>query len=410
MVESRAVKTSSQQKAKRSLSVAVFLNRRSKGSRDQAAGVFRFASEHDDWEIHLYSRPDTPADLKKLAASMISRPDGIISGGMSVVETLRKRFGRRIPAVLLDVHNPSGRTDADGYVLCDDHAVGKRAAEFLLSRGYTAFAFAGIDDTPFGDPDMFNSQNRENGFRRELEKAGMTLSVYREKPLPGGCHYSGDEELGSWLHSLPKPCALLACSDTIAQSVLDCCRQRRIGVPQQIAVLGIENEPSVCENTKPTLSSIEPDYSGGGYISAVLLDRIMRDPADARSARRAKYGVAGLSERMSTSSMCGQMRRVSRALETIRLRALSGLTVRQLADEMGITVRSLEKAFQDACGGTVRDAILKVRLAEARRLAKRTRLRVDEIARSCGFRTGSALKALFKRYFGLSVRECRKSQ
>lgn len=393
----------------RNFSVAVFLNRKSKGSREQAAGVFRFASERDNWEVHLYSRPETSTDLNRLARSLISRPDGIISGGIQVVEALRQRFGRRIPAVLIDVNDPTLRANADGLVLCDDHAIAEKAAEFFLSRGYESFAFAGISDTPTGDPDMFNSQNRETGFRRRIEKAGKHLYTYSEKMPPGGCHYTGGEALGSWLRSLPKPCALLACSDTIAQSVLVECRKRRIGVPQQIAVLGTDNEPSVCENTKPSLSSIEPDFFGGGYRSAEMLDEIMRCKSSRPAIHRITYGIVGLSERMSTCNTTGLRLRTARALETIRNRALAGLTAKQLADEMGLTTRSLELAFRSASQGTVRDAILNVRLAEAARLVKHTRLCSDEIAKRCGFRTGSALKAIFKKRFGTSIRACRKS-
>jgi len=393
----------------RNFSVAVFLNRKSKGSREQAAGVFRFASERDNWEVHLYSRPETSTDLNRLARSLISRPDGIISGGIQVVEALRQRFGRRIPAVLIDVNDPTLRANADGLVLCDDHALAERAAEFFLSRGYESFAFAGISDTPTGDPDMFNSQNRETGFRRRIEKAGMSLSTYCEKLPPGGCHYTGGEALGDWLRSLPKPCALLACSDTIAQSVLDACRKRRIGVPQQIAVLGIDNEPSVCENTKPTLSSIEPDFFGGGYRSAGMLYDIMRDKPSAGTLFRDTYGIVGLSERMSTCNTVGLRLRAARALELIRKKALSGLTARQLAAEMGVTVRSLELTFQAASCGTIRDAILKVRLGEADRLVRKTRLSAEEIAKRCGFRTDSALKAIFKKRFGRSIRAWRQS-
>ena len=393
----------------RNFSVAVFLNRKSKGSREQTAGVFRFASERDDWEIHLYSRPETSADIDRLASSMISRPDGIVSGGIEVVEALRKKFGRRIPAVLLDVNDPAMRADAEGLVLCDDHALAEKAAEFFLSRGYESFAFAGISDTPTGDPDMFNSHNRETGFRRRIEKAGKSLATYTEKLPPGGCHYTGGEALGGWLRSLPKPCALLACSDTIAQSVLDACRERRIGVPHQIAVLGMDNEPSVCENTKPTLSSIEPDFLGGGYRSAEMLDEIMRRKSPGHATLRATYGFVGLSERMSTSNTTGLRLRAAHALEIIRKRALSGLTARQLAREMGITPRSLELAFRATTHGTVRDAILDIRLAEAGRLVKHTGLRMEEIAKRCGFRTCSALKAIFKKRFGMCMRAWRQS-
>ena len=393
--------------SRRNFSVTVFLNRKSKASRDQTAGVFQFAAQHDGWEIHLYSRPETPGDLDSLARSMSSPPSGIISGGIKVVQALRRKFRRRIPAVIVDAGD-TGSIDADGFMTCDDNAIADKAADFFLSRGYESFAFAGIVDSPDGDPNTVNSDNRKDGFGRRLAKAGFGLSVYEEKMPPGACHYANRKRLDEWLKALAKPCALLACSDTIAQSVIDACRRARMFIPQQIAIIGIDNESTVCENTRPTLSSIEPDFLGGGYNAAAMLNEIMRRKKPSASTLRAKYGIAGFSERMSTCSTAGQRIRAARALDTIRQRALTGLTAKQLADEMGVTVRALELAFKAASCGTIRDAILGVRLKEAARLAKDTRMRADEIAARCGFRTASALKSIFKKRIGESMRSWRQ--
>lgn len=391
----------------RNLSVYVFLHRRSKASREQASGALRYAAEHDNWDLHIFSRPENPEELARLVLFPLQKPDGIISGSPDIAVALQEKFHADIPTVLIDFNAPN-RAHPGGLVFCDDHAIANRAAELLLPKKFAAYAFAGVCDTLDGDSETMISRNRMNGFRRRLAQAGHALSSYVENLPRGTDHYLDEKALGDWLKALPKPCALFAHSDMLARSVIAVCRKQRIDVPLQIAVLGVGNEPSVCECTTPTLSSLEPDFENGGYLAAALLDEIMREDAPARRTRRVKYGLLGLTERTSTRSAIGGRLRVSQALDVIRTRALSGLTVKALAAEFGITPRALELAFKAAARRPVRDEILAVRLAEAARLLKQTHLRIGEIAEHCGFRTDAALKAIFTKRYGLSMRAWRQ--
>ncbi|MGN0833238.1 MAG: substrate-binding domain-containing protein [Kiritimatiellia bacterium] len=391
----------------RNLSVYVFLHRRSKASREQASGALRYAAEHDNWDLHVFSRPENPDELKRLVQFPLQRPDGIISGNPDIVVALQKKFHADIPTVLIDYNAPN-RAHPDGLVFCDDHAIANKAAELFLPKKFAAYAFAGVCDTLGGDSETMISRNRENGFRRRLAQAGHALSSYVENLPRGTDHYLDEQALGDWLKALPKPCALLAHSDMLARSVIATCRKRRIEVPLQMAVLGVGNEPSVCECTSPTLSSLEPDFADGGYQAARMLDEIMRERPSERRTLRAKYGLLGLTERTSTRNAVGGRLRVSQALDVIRKRAVSGLTVSALASESGITPRALELAFKAASRRTVRDEILAVRLAEATRLLRQTQLRIGEIAERCGFRTDAALKAIFARRYGMSMRAWRR--
>lgn len=387
----------------RTLSVAVFLNRQSKASRDQVAGILQFAARRESWYLHILSRPDTPDELEAILKTL--KPDGIIAGSYSLVQRFHRNHRRRIPAVVLDCFD-AARGTADSIVLCADHTIGRTAADFFLERGFEHFAFAGIsgDDAEF---ESFNSTNRENGFRRALARRGAALNVYRERLPPRGRQYADTRRLGEWLDALPKPCALLACSDMIAQSVITVCRKHRIAVPLQIAVLGVDNDEEVCENTVPTLSSIAPDYRAGGFKAAEMLDRLLQGPESGKIPKRSIYQHTGIRERLSTSNIAGNRVRVARALEIIRTRALSGLTARQVAEALGISTRALELTFRNASRRTVRDEIIETRLTEAVKLIRQTNLRAGEIAARCGFKSLSAFKAILKKRTGRSIRAWR---
>ena len=384
--------------------IGAFFNRKSKASREQVAGIFRFAGEHPDWELHLFTRPDSPEEMRRIAASFT--PDGIIAGHPMMITAFRQRFHRHIPGVLIDYATVKfPRSDA--RILCDDHAIGAHAAQAFIGRGYRSFAFAGIEDNS-ADSDAANSHNRENEFRRTLRKAGFECSVYHEHLQPNAWRYTDVTRLTEWLKSLPKPCAMLAHSDMLAQSVMTCCQKARIHIPEQVAIIGVDNEESVCESTKPTLSSIEPDFGGGGYQAARLLDGILRGSPSAST--RATYGIARTVERMSTQNVTGAHLRIAKALELIRARSSAGLSPGDIADALGISTRMLELTFAKALGHSVRDELITVRLDEVKRLLHGTSLPFGEIAAASGFRTLAALKSIFRKRFGCSMRTFRMRQ
>ena len=389
-------------KSDRTFRVGVFLNRRNKASREQVAGIFRFAGAHPEWELHLFSRPDSRDALASMAASFV--PDGIVGGHSDVLSAFRRR---RVPCVLIDFAD--ARSGANARVMCDDHAVGIRAAEEFLRRGFQSFGFAGVElGEDGGDSAAFNSRARENGFRRALAKRGFQCSVYRESLPQGADHYANGRALEAWLASLPKPCAVFAHTDLLAQSILFACKRAAVPVPESVAVMGVDNEESACESSSPTLSSIEPDFAGGGFRAAEILDALMRRGASARVPVRATYGVLRVVDRASTRNVVGAHLRAGRALETIRAHACSGISVPDVAAAVGMSPRMLEIVFRKTYNRTVRDEILHVRLEEAKRLLATTHLALAEIAARCGFHTASALKALFARRLGASPRSFRR--
>ena len=384
-------------------SIGVYLNRKNKASREQVAGIFRYAGEHPEWELHLFTRPDSIAEINRLTKSFT--PDGIIAGHPAVIEAFRKQFKRHIPGVLLDFA-PGGSSVPDALVVCNDHTIGATAARGFLNRGYKSFAFAGITGGK-GDSDAVNSMNRENGFSRALRKAGHSCETYHEALATNSWRYTKTTELVQWLKSLAKPCALMAHSDLVAQSIVAACRKARISVPGQIAVISVDNEESVCENTRPKISSIEPDFSGGGHLAAEILNRLIGQAESDRQLQRATYGILRTVERASTLNVTGAHLRVAKAQEIIRTRFASGLRAADLAEALGVSSRMLEMLFLKTLGHSIREELISVRIAEAKRLLEKTSLTFGEIAQQCGFRTLSALKSIFRKRTGCSMRTYR---
>lgn len=387
----------------KTLTIAIFLNRQSKGSNDQVTGILNYSARCENWNIHILSRPATKKDTEEILNSL--KPDGIIAGSYSIVQAFRKRLHRRIPSIVIDCHDKDHH-GANGIILCADHDIGKSAAEFFIARDFKNFAFAGIHCKNNKEFESFNSINRENGFKRALKKSGdHTFSSYSETLLPGAKQYANIKDLAAFLHHLPKPCALLAYSDAIASSIIKSCIRQHISVPMQIAVLGVNNDVSVCENSSPTISSIDPDFVQAGYKAAQCLDQLIKN--NSRKNFRLTYHHKGIVERMSTSNIAGNRNRVVKALEMIRTRATEGISVKEISAASGVSVRMLELSFREAGRESIREEIINERLSAAKELIKNSKLTSEEIAKSCGFKTIYAFRALLKKRTGKSIRQWR---
>jgi len=379
--------------------IGAFFSFRSRGSREQVLGIMRFAATHPEWDLRIFMRPDSSADLRALARQFA--PDGIITGDPAVAEVFLRRHRRRMPCVIADYKDPEGRVrlrrHGFAFVDSDDAAIAREAAELFLRRGYTSFglvrpasAFAELGEV----------------FVRTLRDAGFPCEVRCEKP--GQRDFLGLDvpDVVRWLKGLPKPCAVFTTSDAYAQALLNACREAALAVPQEVAVLGIDNDELICENTSPALSSVELDYVRGGFLAAETLDRMLRGRSLAN--RQFRYPVLRTVERASTQNAIGARRRAVLAQERLRERALSGVSVVAIAKELNVSVRQLEMDFRKSHGSSMREELVRIRLEEGRRLLRTTKAALSEIARRSGFRTAAAFSAVFRRKFGLSPRAFRK--
>ena len=392
---------------KRTKRVLVMLNQTLKAARDEISGILRATSSLPDIEIRIFDRNLTPSNLRKKFHSWI--PDGIITdnrgavpailpGGTSNHITFRLDQTYRIPVVYLDFQNPKATS-----VMVDDSAIGRTAADFFLRRKYRNFAFVGTNLIHTAR----HSQARSSAFVGEIVRSGHTCSCFEIDEQDAAKWSSELERLRDWIAALPKPCAVLAHADVYARLVTDACRLARSDIPGQIALLGVDNETDIADNLRPALSSILPDFEQAGSIALGVLDRLMRRKSSSKP-RQTLYGVKALIERGSTQDAHGARRLVDAACGIVRARAHDGIRVSEIARELNVSPRLLELHFRAILGHSVRDQLTGYRLAEVQRRLVRTADPIESIALQCGWRSSTALKLLFRKRFGMSMRDFRK--
>jgi LacI family transcriptional regulator len=293
-------------------------------------------------------------------------------------------------------------------ITTDEAAVARLAAEHLIERGFRQFAFCG-----FGGADYSMARMRQ--FTGYVEAAGHPVATY-ESPLLGlGVDTSHIEsgavprhrELAEWLRSLPKPIGIMACNDIRGRQVLDACREAGIDVPDEIAVIGVDNDDVLCDLSDPPMSSVIPDTGRIGFEAAALLDRMMGgQPAPAQPILIDPVGVI---TRRSTDVLAVEDPQVAAALRFIREHACDGINVEAVLDHLARAVgtgggpvsrSTLDRRFHQTLGRSAKEEILRVRLARVRQLLRETDEPLSNIAAMVGIGHTEHLSVLFKRTTG----------
>jgi LacI family transcriptional regulator len=364
-----------------------------KARRDKLRGILRYAQAHGPWDVEMVE--DHPYNTQ-LGTLKHWQPDGIIKDGAHP-PPFRSVWARNIPTVVLDTAStPSRRQFSVNH---DSRQTAACVADYYLRQGLPHFAFVGAV------PRCFWSQMRAAGFGDRLAEHGHPCTMYHAKH--GNDWGLEQAHLREWLLGLPKPCGIMAAMDLRGKQVIDTCRLARIRVPEEIAVVGVDNDETVCENTKPTLSSVLPDFEGGGYLAAELLDHLMRHTR--RKPVQLSYGVQRLVERQSSQWLAWSNQLAAAALEYIRLKACAGITVKDVAQHLQVSRRLAELRFREACGRSILEEIQHRRLERVCELLRETRLPIGEIGQRCGYATETYLKTLFKARFGITMRDYRRA-
>jgi LacI family transcriptional regulator len=362
--------------------------------REKTRGIMRYARLHGPWEIQFLD--DTPF-VAKLGTLRSWRPDGIITRASPRDLAARVKGAAQIPTVFFDAELAA--TARCAAVHHDVRPAGAAVADAFLQQGLRHFAYV----APALEPQPFWSLERGESFAACLRRQGFECAFYR----PRNARDWGLEQrhLRDWLRALPKPCGLLAAFDPLAKQVLDTCLAAEIPVPQEIAVMGVDDDETICENTVPTLSSVQSDFEGGAYQAAGLLDALMRRKI--RLPTALTYGFTRIVPRQSTQFTPQMNRLVSGAREFIRLNACEGIGVADVASNLRVSRSHIEKQFKKTLGRSILDEIQAQRLERLCALLRETSLPIGEIGARCGYATETYLKRLFKRRFGLTMRAYR---
>ena len=370
---------------------------------DEYEGIMRWQRETGaDWELRIVRHSfgldafrDCPMDdVDGVICGMSGRPGIADYELFAPQDALAALAARGVPTVCLDF--PSDPHDdvrgaRRAFISVDSGEIGRMAARFLSGAGeYAAFGFVGsVAENGW-------SRARGAAFASELRRVGRR-DVRRFEGARG--------DLLKWLRDIPKPAAVFAANDHRAADVLRTCTNGGVRVPDDLAVLGVDDDPIFCVHTRPTLSSIHPDFEAEGYAAAQALSQLF-----ARRAVRRRISVLGeptVTERISTAPCSPAGRLVRRADDIIAEHANELLNADMIADALGISRRLLDLRYRQINGISVREGIENTRLRKACHLLRNSRLSHREIASACGFRSASYLEYVFMRRFGKTMRSFR---
>jgi len=344
-------------------------------------GLFGYVNEGRDWNVRILQDQD---DIDPSAlASAAHDVDGIIVSYNRLTPAIGKLLARPVPVV--QVHDPDGRRlrRRRNFVLLqnDDTRVGEMAAEYLHGRGsFRSYVYLATER-----PTAWSDQHRD-GFTRTLARYGIRPHEARE-----------DEALGDFLRRLERPVAVFCATDPIAVNALAACRKSGLRIPQQVAILGVDDDGLLCESSRPTLSSVQTDDTVLGREAARELDRLMRGRTPASPAGRL-IPPTGIAERESTKSVPPAGHLIDRALRHIA--ADPSATVADIARKLGVSAPLLRLRFRETHGRSLRDEILDARLALTLQTLRTTAMPLSRVAETCGFASASHLSHFVKERTG----------
>ncbi len=363
--------------------------------REKTRGIMRYARLHGPWEVQFLG--DNPF-VVRVSALRNWHPDGIITRASPGELSRLLGAGKKIPTVFFDAQGAAHRRLAS--VHHDVRAASEAVADAFMLQGLRHFAYV----TSASKPQPFWSSERGDVFASRLRQRGFDCICYQPKNTRD---WSLEQRnLRAWLQALPKPCGLFAAFDPLAKQVLDTCLAAKIRVPEEVAVIGNDDDETICENTVPTLSSVQSDFESGAYRAAELLDALMRKKT--RCPVSLSYGFTQIVFRQSSQYIPKLSRLVASASEFIRLNACEGIMVADVARHLKISRSHLEKQFSRILGHSVLDEIQARRLERLCSLLRETALPIGEIGARCGYETDTYLKRLFKKRFGMTMRDYRK--
>lgn len=363
------------------------------------SGVARYIREHGHWSIFFQEQSfcdDLPPWLETW------KGDGIITrvenrNMTHVIQRLRAPavYLRNVPA---DVKMPS--------VLTDNAAVAQMAFDHLQERNFRHFAFCGYNGADYSD-------ERRDGFVQCVTGAGLLCHVFAGRKQPHAASTVKHEEEGlkdgeavaRWIWELPKPVGLMACNDMRGQQVLNACRAIDVTVPDEVAVIGVDNEEVLCDLSDPPLSSVVPQAERIGYEAAALLDEMMRG----KKLLPHRYFIKpkGVVARRSTEVLAVADRQIAVATRFIREHTCEGINVGDVVRLLGWSRSTLERRYEKVMGHSPKHDILRFRLNRAKQLLADTDFSLAYIAEKIAFKHTEHFSRIFKKKIGLTPAQFR---
>lgn len=366
--------------------IALLVETSSRYGRGVLTGVARYISSFPQWSIFLEEK-----DVNSVSHHWIREfpVDGIIS---RVTNRSLTELAGEASIPLVDLTDRGDDTGSH-MIRSNDEEIGRIAAEHLLERGFRNFAFCGFTDERW-------SMRRYSGFSGAIENAGYKVSTLDSAWMFDQAHswHTNLEQISTWLSELRKPVGIMACNDMRGQHVLSACRVRGYEVPEEVAVIGVDNDELYCRLSYPPLSSIIPDTERIGYRAAELLGRLMSGEQVEPSVQIIE--PLGITARQSTDTIAVPDPEISAAIAYIRANACRGINVNDILRAVPLSRSGLERGMRRYLNRSPKQEIRNAQIKQATRLLIDTDLSIDRIAGLCGFKHPEYMHVVFKRETG----------
>lgn len=365
--------------------------------RDLLRGIALYARTQADWSLLTHEMtldsgiPDWLANAQ--VKGVIARVD------KHTIEPLRK-----LGVPIVDVRC-NQKFPGIPQVGADNTLVAEHAFNHLWERGFRHFAFCGFRFASYSD-------KRLNAFRDLVAQAECPLSVYESQGTPDS-QLTAIEQTGmldvepliDWLRSLHHPTGLFVCNDIRGQQVLNACRTAQIALPDEIGVIGVDDDDAICLLCDPPLSSVRPNAELVGYRAAEVLQAMIDGTSEFHDVEYIR--PLNVAERLSTQVVALEDRELARVCRFIRQHACSGINVEDIAEVSSLSRRQLERRFRKLIGHTPHQEITAVQINRVKQLLRETEMTLEQIAHRAGYGHKESLSSVFKRETGETPGEYR---
>lgn len=374
--------------------VALLIETSRSHGRELLMGVRQHIAECEPWSIFMM-----PRALNSEMPEWLSRwkGDGILTRTTSqtVANAIKKL---KIPAV--ELRSTKLKHDFP-FVGVDNKLIGEMIATHFLERGLRNFGLYGVSNETY-------FEERSNDYIRCVNENGFEVNEFhaREDSEIPKAWEKNQADVAKWLKALPKPVGIMACTDQLGFWLLDACHRAGISVPDDVAVVGVENDDMLCTMSTPPLSSVSFNSKRIGYEAASLLSQMMKGKSVHEST--IELPPLGLVTRQSSDVIAVEDGEIGRALRFIRENAHRGIQVMDILKEVPISRTALERRMKSAIGRSPKEEILRNQISQAKDLLLKTELTLSQISHRIGFRHPQYFNTIFKEKVGETPGEYRK--
>ncbi len=376
--------------------VLLLIDYSSEFSRGLLKGIINYSKEYGYWIFYrlpsyyksLYGKEGIARWAKEWKA------DAIIAQWDTEGKTLLKDLN--IPVVL---QNYRERSDYFSNLTGSYVETGEMAAKYFIQKRFRNFAF-------YGNKGVIWSQERAEGFKKEVEKFGGNFFIFETESLSDEQWESSHNELDKWLISLPKPVAIFACDDSFALQISQLCKINNISIPDEIALMGVDNDEMICNLSDPPITSILLDVEKGGFEAARLLHQMVKE------RRNVPFNIVvkpvRIETRKSTEKLVIQNNHVKTVVEYIENNYITLKSIDELVNLIPLSRRILEIKFKEEMGTSIYQYIIRCRIDHLANLLITTNDTLFDVVLQSGFNDCKNISRIFKKYKNCTPYEFRQ--